>query len=78
MMYELFKARKDAGLTQEDVARAVGIDRTAYNRIERGLRKPPVDVALKLAAVVHRQVEDLFSPNDVHPIHTDEQAASNG
>jgi len=75
MRKELFKARKAAGLTQEQLALAVGIDRTAYNRIERGARKPPVDVALKIAAVLGKRVEDLFLLDNVHEIHNKKQTA---
>ncbi len=66
---ELIKARQNRGLTQGEVARAVGIDRTVYNRIERGKNKPSVDVALRIARLLGKRVEDIFLPEDVHQIH---------
>lgn len=73
---QLVKARKVAHLTQGQVAAAVGIDRTVYNRIEHGIRKPTVDIALRIARVVDRRVEDLFLPNDVDELHNEQEARS--
>ncbi|MDI6872493.1 MAG: helix-turn-helix transcriptional regulator [Bacillota bacterium] len=73
---ELLKARRDSGLTQGQVAEAVGIDRTAYNRIERGVQRPTVDVALRIAAVLGRPVEALFLPSIVQDLHSADQAAA--
>jgi putative transcriptional regulator len=67
---ELLLLRKRRGLTQEQVATAVGIDRTAYCRIERGNRRPPVDVAIRIAEVLGVKVEDIFMPADVYVMHT--------
>ena len=74
---ELTKARKELNMTQEQVAKAVGIDRTAYTRIEGGKRKPTVDVALKIASLLGKKVEDIFLPIDVCQKHKgDNQPAS--
>ncbi|WP_246187531.1 helix-turn-helix transcriptional regulator [Neomoorella glycerini] len=69
MRVELFKARKAKGLTQEKVALAVGIDRTVYTRIERGVRIPTVDVAIKIASLLGKQVEEIFLLENVHETH---------
>ena len=70
MRTELLKARKDARMTQGQMAKIAGIDRTAYNRIETGARKPPnVEVALKIAQAVGKTVEDIFLPSDVADRH---------
>ena len=45
--------RKDAGLTQEQLALAADIDRTFVSLIERGERQPTVRVLFKLAAALH-------------------------
>jgi DNA-binding XRE family transcriptional regulator len=45
MANKLLIARKETGLTQEQIASAIGIDRSAYSKIENGIRKPSVDVA---------------------------------
>lgn len=42
-------ARKEAGLTQEELAHAAKVDRTFVSMIERGERQPTVRVLFKLA-----------------------------
>jgi len=59
----LRETRKDKGWTQEEVARAVGIHRTAYTRIERGERIPGVHIAMKISSVLGKPVEELFGMN---------------
>jgi putative transcriptional regulator len=60
MRQELYDARKEYGLTQEQLALASGIERTTYNRIERGTRKPDIDIALRIANALNKTVEDIF------------------
>ena len=48
----LKKKRENNGLTQEDVASKVGIQRAYYTMIENGNRNPSVDVAKKIANVI--------------------------
>ena len=74
MKRELFRARKVKGLTQEQVAKATDIDRTAYCRIERGNRKPSVDVAIRIAGALGVKVEDIFLSGDVDEEHNDQSA----
>ena len=72
---ELYQARKSAGLTQEQVANEVGIDRTLYNKIERGKQQNvPVDVAIKIAKLVNRPVENIFLPFNVQEMHNDKKS----
>ena len=49
---ELRKARKEAGLSQEDLASQAGLHRTYISLLERGLRSPTVDVLLRLCAAM--------------------------
>lgn len=42
--------RKDAGLSQEDLAERAGCNRTYPSLLERGLRTPTLDVLFKLCA----------------------------
>lgn len=44
----LEKARRLKGRTQDEVAEAAGCSVTFYNRIERGLQMPNVDIALRI------------------------------
>jgi len=69
MRQALYEARKNAGLTQKQLALVANLDRTVYNRIERGLRKPDVDVAIKIATALNKSVEDIFLTEDVLKKH---------
>lgn len=75
MRLELLVARKKAGMTQEQVATAVGIERTVYTRIELGKQTPSVDVAMAIARVFNKRVEDIFLPSNVDKIHNEQAAA---
>lgn len=72
MSSKLLIARKEVGLTQEQVASAIGIDRSAYSRIENGIQKPSVDVALKIAILLGKKVEEIFLPINVHKLHSNQ------
>ena len=48
------------GMTQEDLAERVGATRQTILAIEKGNYNPSVGLALRLAAVFHVTVEDLF------------------
>lgn len=48
----LKSVRKDKGMTGGEVAAAVGITQQFYNFIENGRRRPSVDVAKRIAAVL--------------------------
>ena len=45
----LKRCRKEAGYTQEEAARHLGICRSAYTNYETGRREPKVDYLLELA-----------------------------
>jgi transcriptional regulator with XRE-family HTH domain len=55
------QARKDAQLTQEQVAHAAGLDRTFISLIERGERQPTVRVVFKLAYAVSTTASNLIT-----------------
>lgn len=52
--------RKELGITQKKVADDAGISRGAYAAIERGLRCPSLDTALRICAVLDIPVEEAF------------------
>ena len=60
----LHTARKKAGLTQEELARASNISRQAYVSIESGKSVPSTEVALRIARKLQIRVEELFSLDD--------------
>lgn len=55
------KFRTQAKITQEDLARAVGVTRQTIIAIEKGNYTPSVLLAMKIAQYFKRPVEDVFS-----------------
>jgi len=56
----LKERRSAAGLTQEDVAKAVQVTRQTIIAMEKGNYSPSVLLALRLARTLTCTVEDLF------------------
>ena len=57
----LIEARKKKGLTQQNVADAVGVSRQYYNMIENGERQQQMDITLatKLAEALEMELIDI-------------------
>lgn len=55
-------ARMYAGLTQAELAEAVGAARTTISDIERGVSLPSVSLALAIAQRTDIPVDELFEP----------------
>ena len=53
--------RADLGLTQAQLAEAVGVTRKTINTVENGVFVPSTLLALKIARAVGRPVEQIFS-----------------
>ena len=53
-------ARAERDLSQTDLARAVGVSRQTISSIEVGQYTPSTLLALRIAAVFGRPVEELF------------------
>lgn len=60
----LKKLRKDAGLTQVDVADKLGISQPAYASWERGVKRPTQDNLVKIAQVLNVTVDYLVGNSD--------------
>lgn len=56
----LKKLRKDAGLTQVDVAEKLGISQPAYASWERGIKKPTQENLVKLSKILYVSVDFLL------------------
>ena len=56
--------RKQAGITQANLAEAVQVSRKSINAIENGIYVPSTVLALKIATVLNCNVEDLFRLHD--------------
>src|SRR5919109_1120697 len=61
----LHDARRARGLTQQDVANALGIARTTVTAIEQGERKVRPEELLQLARLYGRAVSDLIRQREV-------------
>jgi transcriptional regulator with XRE-family HTH domain len=61
--FELFKARKEAKLTHQDIENLTGIKRDRYGRIERNVSEPSVNEAMLIAEVVEKDVVKIFLPH---------------
>lgn len=56
----IINRRKELKITQEEVAKVVGITRCSYSAIERGWRDPSLSVAQKICFVLKMPVEEAF------------------
>ena len=56
----LRELRRQQGLTQAQLAQAVGISRQSIIAIEKSKYKPTIELALKLARALSCPVEELF------------------
>lgn len=54
------KLRKEKGVTQEDLARALGVSRQTVIAIEKGNYAPSICLALKIAQYFNKPVEKIF------------------
>lgn len=57
---KVWRAKKD--LTQEELAKKVGVTRQTINAIETEKYDPSLKLAFKLADVFNCRIEDIFSP----------------
>jgi transcriptional regulator with XRE-family HTH domain len=56
----LFRLRKQADLSQEQLAERAGLHRTAIGLLEKGARVPRIDTLIKLAAALRVEAADLL------------------
>lgn len=52
--------RSAAGMTQAELAEAIGVSRKTINTVENGVFVPSTILALKLARALGTRVEDIF------------------
>lgn len=62
MKNALRERREAEGLSQADLAAAVGVSRQTINAIERERYDPSLELAFKLARRFDRPIEGLFDP----------------
>ena len=57
-------ARAEARMTQQQLAEAIGVSRQTINAIESGKFVPSTVLALKMAKIFTRPVEEIFQLDD--------------
>ena len=60
LAHRLKEVRGELGLTQAQLAEAVGVTRKTVNTVENGVFVPSTLLALKIARALGRSVEQLF------------------
>ena len=63
MKNDIKKLRKAAGLRQEDLANQVGVSRQTIIAVENNKDDPTLELAMKLAKALEKNVEDIFFLN---------------
>ncbi|PKL82641.1 MAG: transcriptional regulator [Ignavibacteriae bacterium HGW-Ignavibacteriae-3] len=56
--------RAERRLSQEDLAKLLDVSRQTINAIEREKYDPSLPLALKIASVFDKKVEEIFFPED--------------
>lgn len=64
MQWNLIRLRKEAGLTQDDLAEKIGISVSAYRNKERGIHQFAADEMFKIRAIFGVPVDDIFLPTN--------------
>jgi transcriptional regulator with XRE-family HTH domain len=58
---QLRQLRKAAGLTQEELAFQVGLDRTYISLLERGIKSPTLNTFFRLCKALNQQPEEVIA-----------------
>ena len=61
----LKKIRELSGFTQEQIAKSIGIERSAYSNYEGGTREVPYDILEKLSNLFGCEPFILFADNEI-------------
>ena len=64
MKNKIKQLRKEASLRQEDLAAQAGVSRQTIIAIENNKYDPTLELAMKLARLLHTTVEELFLLED--------------
>ena len=60
----LRQTRKDKQMTQEDLAKKVGVNKQSISQYERGVRRPDLDILSKIAQELALTTDYLIGKND--------------
>lgn len=64
MKNNIKQLRKELGLRQEDLAKQLGVTRQTVIAIENDKYNPTLELAMKLAKLLGRTVEEIFKLED--------------
>lgn len=59
-MTAIRRLREERGLSQQELATAIGVTQGAVSHWENGLRKPAIDDMVKMATLFNCKVDDLI------------------
>lgn len=62
----LFYIRKELNMSQQILAKKVGISRTYLSKIENGHSNPSTEITYKIANVLNKSIEDIFFKTTVN------------
>ncbi len=62
--------RAEHGLTQEDLAKKLGVSRQAVNALETEKHSPSLDLAYRIAAIFRLSTEQVFENPHAPPVST--------
>lgn len=62
----LFYIRKELKMSQQILAKKVGISRTYLSKIENGHSNPSTEITYKIANVLNKSIEDIFFKSTVN------------
>lgn len=63
-MESIMKIRKNRGMTRNELARLIGVDRETIARYERGTREPKASIVAQLAAALGVTPNELLGVTD--------------
>ena len=64
MQHRLVGLRRGALITQEEMAKALGISTRAYSNKERGISEFKTNEIFAIAKILNKPIEDIFLPYD--------------
>ncbi|MBZ6007288.1 helix-turn-helix transcriptional regulator [Paraclostridium bifermentans] len=62
----LFYIRKELKMSQQILAKKVGISRTYLSKIENGHSNPSTEITYKIANVLNKSIEEIFFKTTVN------------
>ena len=63
MRNNIKELRKESGLRQEDMAKALGVTRQTINAIENGKYSPSLELAFAISELFQLKIEEIFYIN---------------